>query len=198
TVIGLIAVTRTQPGSFDPHHVQLLRTFADQAVIAIENARLFEEVQARTRDLSEALEQQTATSEGLGVISASAGDLQPVFQAMLENATRICGAKFGMMWLTEGRAARCVALHNAPEAFAELRRREPVIHPGPENIMGQMMINKQVIQIEDAKADKAYIEGNAIRRANTDLAGARTILAVPMLKENELVGAITIYRQEVK
>jgi signal transduction histidine kinase len=117
---------------------------------------------------------------------------------MLENATRICGAKFGMMWLMEGQAARCVALHNAPEAFAELRRREPVIHPTPDNVMGQLMITKQVIQIEDAKADKAYIEGNPIRRANTDLAGARTIVAVPMLKDNELVGAITIYRQQVK
>jgi GAF domain-containing protein len=121
-----------------------------------------------------------------------------VFQKMLENATRICDAKFGMMWLTEGSAARCVALHNAPEAFAELRRREPVIHPGPENLMGQLMIHKQVIQIEDAKAERAYIEGNAIRRANADLAGARTIVAVPMLRESELIGAITIYRQEIR
>jgi len=161
-------------------------------------ADLENKVEQRTAELSESLEQQTATSEVLETISSSAGELQPVFQKMLENATRICGAKFGMMWLTEGSAARCVALHNAPEAFAELRRREPVIHPGPENVMGQMMINKKVIQIEDARADKAYVEGNAIRRANTDLAGARTIVAVPMLKENELVGAITIYRQEVK
>jgi signal transduction histidine kinase len=161
-------------------------------------ADLENKVEQRTSELKETLEQQTATSEVLETISSSAGDLQPVFQKMLENATRICGAKFGMMWLTEGASARCVALHNAPEAFAELRRREPVIHPGPENIMGQMMVNKQIIQIEDAKADRAYIEGNAIRRANTDLAGARTIVAVPMLKENELVGAITIYRQEVK
>jgi signal transduction histidine kinase len=161
-------------------------------------ADLENKVEQRTAQLSESLEQQTATSEVLEIISSSAGDLQPVFEKMLENATRICGARFGMLWLTEGSAARCVALHNAPEAFAELRRREPVIHPGPENIMGQMMIKKQVIQLEDAKADKAYVEGNAIRRANTDLAGARTIVAVPMLKENELVGAITIYRQEVK
>jgi signal transduction histidine kinase len=161
-------------------------------------ADLEHKVEQRTAQLSESLEQQTATSEVLETISSSAGELQPVFRKMLENATRICDAKFGMMWLAEGSAARCVALHNVPEAFAELRRREPVIHPRPENLMGQLMIHKQVIQIEDAKADKAYIEGNLIRRANTDLAGARTIVAVPMLKENELVGAITIYRQEVR
>jgi signal transduction histidine kinase len=196
--IGLIVVTRLQTGTFADHHVQILKTFADQAVIAIENVRLFDEVQQRTRELEESLQQQTATSEVLETISSSAGDLGPVFQKMLENATRICDAKFGMMWLTEGSAARCVALHNAPEAFAELRRREPVIHPGPENLMGQLMIHKQVIQIEDAKAERAYIEGNAIRRANADLAGARTIVAVPMLRESELIGAITIYRQEIR
>ncbi len=161
-------------------------------------ADLENKVESRTAELSETLQQQTATSEVLETISSSAGELQPVFQKMLENATRICGARFGMMWLVEGQAARCVALHNAPEALAELRRREPVIYPTPDNLMGQLMINKQVMQIEDAKADKAYIEGNPIRRANTDLAGARTIVAVPMLKENELVGGITIYRQEVK
>jgi signal transduction histidine kinase len=161
-------------------------------------ADLENKVESRTAELKETLEQQTATSEVLETISSSAGELQPVFHKMLENATRICGAKFGIMWLMEGQAARCVALHNVPEAFAELRRREPVIHPTPDNVMGQLMITKHVIQIEDAKADKAYIEGNPIRRANTDLAGARTIVAVPMLKDNELVGAITIYRQQVK
>jgi signal transduction histidine kinase len=161
-------------------------------------ADLENKVESRTAELKETLEQQTATSEVLETISSSAGELQPVFHKMLENATRICGAKFGIMWLMEGQAARCVALHNVPEAFAELRRREPVIYPTPDNVMGQLMITKHVIQIEDAKADKAYIEGNPIRRANTDLAGARTIVAVPMLKDNELVGAITIYRQQVK
>jgi len=198
SLVGVIAIFRQTVHPFSGKQIDLVTSFANQAVIAIENARLLKELRHRTDDLSESLEQQTATSEVLETISSSAGELQPVFRKMLENATRICGAKFGMMWLTEGDAARCVALHNAPEAFAELRRREPVIHPGPENLMRQLMVHKQVIQIEDAKADKAYIEGNAIRRANTDLAGARTIVAVPMLKENELVGAITIYRQEVK
>src|SRR4051812_32298404 len=122
-VIGMVSVTRKQAGMFAVHHVELLRTFAAQAVIAIENVRLFDEVQAKTRDLTESLEQQTATSEVLEVISASTGELEPVFQKMLGNATRICEARFGMMWLIEGTAARCVALHNAPAAFAALRQR---------------------------------------------------------------------------
>ena len=161
-------------------------------------ADLENKVERRTAELSESLEQQTATSEVLEVISASAGELDPVFQKLLENATRICGAQFGMMWLIEGDVARCVSLHNAPAAFAELRQREPLIQPSPLNVMGRMMRIKQVIQIEDAMAERAYIEGDPIRRANVDLAGARTIVAVPMLRDNELIGAITIYRQEVR
>ena len=102
SAIGVITVTRVETGPFADHHVQLLQTFADQAVIAIENARLFEQVQAKTRDLTESLEQQTATSEVLEVISASPGELEPVFQKMLENATRVCGAQFGVMSLWDG------------------------------------------------------------------------------------------------
>ena len=112
--IGVIVVSRTNPGSFSAHHVQLLQTFADQAVIAIENVRLFEEVQARTRDLTESLEQQTATSEVLQVISSTPGDLEPVFQSMMENATRICGANFGQLYLYEkGRFQSSCALQCA-------------------------------------------------------------------------------------
>ncbi len=161
-------------------------------------ADLENKVEQRTAELSESLEQQTATSEVLQVISSSAGELDPVFHKLLENATRICGARFGMMWLIEGDAARIVALHNAPPAFAELRQREPLIQPSPLNILGRVMQTKQVVQIEDARVERAYIEGDPIRRANVDLAGARTIVAVPMLRENELIGAITIFRQEVK
>jgi signal transduction histidine kinase len=161
-------------------------------------ADLENKVEQRTAELSETLQQQTATSEVLQVISSSAGELEPVFQKLLENATRICGAKFGMMWLIEGDAARIVALHNAPPAFAELRQRESLIQPSPLNVLGRVMKTKQVVQIEDAKAERAYVEGDPIRRANVDLAGARTIVAVPMLRENELIGAITIFRQEVK
>ena len=197
-VEGVLLLGRPEPGPFSQRQIDLVQTFADQAVIAIENSRLLREIRARTDDLSESLEQQTATSEVLEVISASAGDLDPVFRKLLENATRICGARFGMMWLIEGDVARCVALHNAPQAFVELRQREPLIQPSPLNVMGRLMRTKQVVQIEDAKAERAYIEGDPTRRANVDLAGARTIVAVPMLRENELIGAITIFRQEVK
>jgi signal transduction histidine kinase len=154
-------------------------------------------VESRTSELSESLQQQTATAEVLRVISNSSGDLQPVFDAMLENAIRICKAKFGMMLLVEGDAARCVALHNAPAAFAELRQREPLIRPGPDTAMGRLLRTKQVVHIEDTMAERAYVEGDPVRRANVELAGARTIVAVPMLKENEVIGAIGIFHQEV-
>jgi signal transduction histidine kinase len=160
-------------------------------------ADLENKVAQRTAELSESLEQQTATTDVLRVISNSSGDLQPVFDAMLANATRICEAKFGMMWLIEGDMARCVALHNAPAAFAELRQREPIIRPGPHTAMGRLLKTKQVVHIEDATADRAYVEGDPVRRANAVLAGARTIVAVPMLKDNEVIGAIGIFHQEV-
>jgi transcriptional regulator with GAF, ATPase, and Fis domain len=112
-VIGAIVLHRTEVCPFDKRQIALLSSFADQAVIAIENTRLFEEVQARTRDLTEALEQQTATSEVLGVISSSPGELEPIFRAMLANAVRICGAKFGAMHLYGDSTFRTVAMHHA-------------------------------------------------------------------------------------
>ena len=124
-------MTRNAVRPFTDKQIELVTTFADQAVIAIENARLFEAEQERTAELTEALEQQTATSEVLGVISSSPGELEPVFQTMLENATRICNAKFGILWLCEGEGFRCAALHNAPPVFAEQFRRQPVVHPAP-------------------------------------------------------------------
>src|SRR5262249_29542551 len=129
--IGAMFLTSAEIDPFTQKQIELVETFADQAVIAIENVRLFDEVQARTRELSESLEQQTATSEVLQVISSSPGELEPVFQAMLENATRICEAKFGSMYLREGDAFRIVAMHNAPPAFAEARRLQPLVRPGP-------------------------------------------------------------------
>src|SRR5204862_286908 len=126
--IGAILIRRMKVSPFSDKQMALLTTFADQAVIAIENARLFDEVQARTRELTESLEQQTATSEVLRVISSSPGELEPVFQAMLANATQICEAKFGSMYLREGDAFRIVAMHNAPPAFAEARRLQPLVH----------------------------------------------------------------------
>jgi GAF domain-containing protein len=128
--IGVIAMTRSTVNPFTEKQIELLRTFADQAVIAIENVRLFEAEQQRTRELSESLNQQTATSEVLKVISSSPGELQPVFQALLENATRLCAAKFGLLYLCEGDAFRTIAMHNVPPAFAESAKARSVGCPG--------------------------------------------------------------------
>jgi class 3 adenylate cyclase/putative methionine-R-sulfoxide reductase with GAF domain len=194
--IGMIAITRREPSRFAEHHVQLLRTFADQAVIAIENARLFNEVQQRTSDLSESLEQQTATSEVLKVISSSPGALKPVFEAMLAYAVRICGAKFGTLFLCEGDDFRVVAQHNTPPALAELRQREPMLRVGPGTSLYRSKEAKQPIQITDLTAEPIYFERDANRVALVELGGYRAILSVPMVKESEVVGAINMYRQD--
>jgi signal transduction histidine kinase/CheY-like chemotaxis protein len=156
-------------------------------------AGLEQKVELRTRELSEALEQQTATSEVLRVISSSPGELEPVFQVMLANATRICEAKFGALFLSEGGAFRTVALFGAPTAFAEARRREPVLSANPGTALGRVAATKQAVQISDIQSEPAYSSTPILRDA-----GARTMLNVPMLKENELVGQIAIYRQEVR
>jgi signal transduction histidine kinase len=155
------------------------------------------EVAQLSDELHEALQQQAATSEVLRVISSSAGDLKPVFRAMLENATRICDAKFGILWLREGDGFRAVVLHDVPAAYAEQRQREPVIRPGPGTGLGRVAKTKQVIHVADVKAEKAYIERDPLRVSTVELGGYRTVLDVPMLKDNELIGVITIYRQEV-
>src|SRR5262245_9910439 len=197
TPIGALTLTRSVVRPFTDKQIELLTTFADQAVIAIENVRLFDEVQARTRELSESLEQQTATSEVLGVISRSPGELEPVFQAMLENATRICEAKFGVMWLSESGGFRSVAVHG-PAAHVELRRRQPVIYPSPELPLGRIVRTRQIVHIADIRTEQAYVGGEPTFVQLADAGGARTLLLVPMLKENELVGAISIYRQQVR
>ncbi|MGB8393002.1 MAG: GAF domain-containing protein, partial [Pseudolabrys sp.] len=189
--IGVLVLVQSAVRPFTDKQIELATTFADQAVIAIENVRLFEEVQARTRDLSESLEQQTATSEVLQVISSSAGELKPVFETMLESAVRICGAKFGNLLLVEGDAFRHVALHGAPQAYLEERRRVPVIRPRPGSDLDRIRSTKQIVHVADMQ-----LEGPATA-AIVELAGARTFLNVPMLKDNELIGTIGIYRQEV-
>ena len=189
-VIGTIQLRRTEVNPFTNEQMALLGTFAAQAVIAIENTRLLNE-------LREALEQQTATSEVLSIISSSPGELQPVFQSMLENATRICGAKFGVLWLAEGDGFRSVAMHGLPPAHVEERQREPVIRPGPENPLSRLSHTKQVVHIADLREEEAYIKGYPPLRAVVDDGGGRTLLVVPMLKDNALVGAIAIFTQEV-
>src|SRR5262245_9354546 len=198
--IGVILVMRRVARPFTDKQIELVETFADQAVIAIENVRLFDEVQARTRELSESLKQQTATSEVLKVISSSPGELKPVFQAMLENATRICEAKFGNLWLREGDNFRIGAMHGAPPAYADLRRREPVIHLSllSGDPFNRVIETKQPQHITDLKTDQAYIERKPGPVGIVEKAGARSLLAVSMLKENELIGIVAIYRQEVR
>ena len=179
-LIGTIAIYRQEIHPFTDKQIGLVKNFADQAVIAIENARLLNE-------LRESLQQQTATADVLKVISSSPGELEPVFNAMLENATRICGAKFGSMFIREGDAFRYVAQHNAPPAWLELRRREPLVRPGPGTGMGQIALTKQVYHIADIRTARGYIEGDPVSVAGADLAGYRTLLVVPMMKEDELV-----------
>jgi transcriptional regulator with GAF, ATPase, and Fis domain len=152
-LVGAIAICRQEVRPFTEKQIELVTNFAAQAVIAIENTRLLNELRQRTDDLSESLEQQTATSEVLKIISSSPADLTPVFEAMLENATRICAAKFGELWLREGDAFRLGALLGAPPAFAEARWREPVVHPGPNTGLGRIAVTKQPIHIADVRAD---------------------------------------------
>jgi GAF domain-containing protein len=193
--IGAIVLRRTEVRPFSDKQISLLQTFADQAVIAIGNVRLFEEVQQRTRELSESLEQQTATSEVLSVISRSAGDLEPVFQSMLENATRICGAQFGLMNLYDGDSFHTVGFHNVPAEFEAARQQRFRAHPDGD--LGQMVHTKQVVHIHDLRTRPLYIQGDPATVQLAELAGARTILIVPMVKDDEFVGTIGIYRLEV-
>jgi GAF domain-containing protein len=197
-LIGAIGIYRQEVRPFSDRQIGLVTSFANPAVIAIENARLFDEVQARTRDLGEALEQQTATSEVLRVISSSPGELDPVFDAMLANAVRICEAKFGVLSLWEEDAFHVRALHNVPPAFGEFTRRAP-LRPGPDVPLGRAGRTRQVVQCADITKEPFYIEQrDPVAVAGAELGGYRTVLAVPMLKESELIGAIVIFRQEVR
>jgi len=195
--IGALVIRRTEVRPFTDKQIELVETFADQAVIAIENVRLFEAEQQRTAELSEALEQQTATSEVLEVISSSPGELETVFEAMLANATRICGAKFGTLYLYDGDAFHAAAFHNAPPAFIQERKRAP-LHPGPNTSLGLAASTKQVAQIVDITKWESYLQRDPFAVAGADLGGYRTVVSVPMLKEDKLIGAISVYRQEVR
>ena len=194
--IGVLLLHRTIVQPFTDEEIGLAETFADQAVIAIENVRLFEAEQQRTRELSELLEQQTATSEVLRVISGSPGELEPVFNAMLENAARICEAQFGLLNLYDGSAFRNVALHNTPPQFA--RRLGEIIHPHPESGLAQVARTRQIVHIDDIRTRQPYLDGDKAVVNLVDLGGARTVVLVPMLNEGKLIGAISIYRQEVR
>jgi two-component system, NtrC family, sensor kinase len=197
-LVGAIVIYRQVVRPFTDKQIALVQNFAAQAVIAIENTRLLNELRHRTDDLSEALERQTATSEVLKVISSSPGDLQPVFDAILANATDLCGAGFASLRLSEGDQFRTVSLYNAPAALVEHWRSTPLVRPHPESALGRTARTKQVIQIDDVTKGPAYSKRDPLSVAGADLGGYRTVLSVPMLREDVLVGVISIYRQEVR
>src|SRR5262245_52135837 len=196
-LVGFIVIYRQEVRPFTDKQIELVKNFAAQAVIAIENARLLNELRQRTDDLSEALEQQTATSEVLQVISSSPGALEPVFETMLANATTLCEAKFGFLNLYDGDKFRTVALYNVPSAYAETRR-DYTFRPHPRDAHAEVLRTKEVVHIDDARSMPPYLEGDPRLVVFADLGGARTFLITPMIKENELIGTIGIYRQEVR
>ena len=190
-LIGAFSIYRQEVRPFADKQIELLNSFAAQAVIAIENTRLLSE-------LRQSLEQQTATADVLRVISSSPGELKPVFETALENATRLCEASFGVLVLHEGDAFRVSAMHNVPPAFGELRQRDPTFRPGPLNPVSRAAATKRLVHIANLADDIAYKERDPAAVLSVELAGTRTLLVVPMLKEAELVGAIAIYRQEAR
>ena len=198
--IGALDLMRRRPGPLSDKQRELLRIFANQAVIAIENTRLFNELRQRTTDLTKSLEQQTATSEVLRVISSSPSELAPVFHIMLANATRLCDATFGLLLLYEGDwRFRVVAMSNVSPAFAELRQREPIFEVSPQTGLGRAVATKDVVHIADYAEEAIYKEQrHPAAVALGDLGGARTYLVVPLLKDKEIAGAIAIYRQQVR
>src|SRR6202022_2533069 len=189
----VIGIYRHEVRPFTDKQIELIKNFASQAVIAIENTRLLKELRQRTGDLSESLEQQTATSEVLRVISSSPGELEPVFQAMLEKATQICEAKFGTLVLCEGEGFRQVATFGATAAYVKMRPPEVAYQVHPEHPLGRIAATKQVVHVPNIAAAPEHARGPL-----SELAGARTLLCVPMLKDNQLIGSINIYRQEVR
>jgi len=205
-LIGALSIYRLDVNPFTGKQIELVKNFSARAVIAVENARLLNELRQRTDDLSqrtadliEALEQQTATSEVLQVISSSPGHLEPVFAAMLANAVRISGAKFGIIHNWDVEYLRLLATHNLPPALEQARKGGPEFKPGPKTGIRRMVATKGVIHIPDLREDDGYRhEPSPQIVAAVEQGGVRTMLVVPMLKENEVVGTFTVYRQEVR
>ena len=196
---GVLTLSRSEVRPFTDKQIELVTTFADQAAIAIENVRLFDVVQRRTEELTESLHQQTATSDVLKVIAASSGELDPVFKTILDNSIRICGAKFGHMFVSEADTFRVVALQSdttpyqhwlPPESKLELRE-------NPAGPLARIATTKKIVHIADLTVEKPYIKRNPRMVALVESGKARTFLGVPMLKGDTLIGAVSIYRQEV-
>jgi len=202
TVVGVIFVAKTVPQPFTAKQIELVTTFADQAVIAIENTRLLNELRQRTDDLSELLEQQTAASQVLQVISSSTGELEPVFQAILASATRTCDAKFGLLYRIENGAGRIISKLGIPPAFAEYLKRGPHRPPlnrvSPLTPIGRVIQSRQLVHLADYRTDQSYLDRDPATVAAIELGDIRTLLVVPMIKNDALMGAIVIFRQEVR
>ena len=189
--IGAVSVWRGEAQPFTPKQIALLQTFADQAVIAIENVRLFKELEARNSELRVALEQQTATSELLKVIGRSTFDLQPVFETLAENASRLCEAEHAFVFRADGPVLRCVATHDVPPSLRAFVEANPV-QPGRGSGVGRAALERRTIHIEDMRTDPEFTYGV------TRVSPMRTLLAIPMLRADELLGVIVIARAEVR
>ena len=190
-LIGAIVLYRQEVRPFTDKQIELLQNFAAQAVIAIENARLLSE-------LRESLQQQTATADVLKVISSSAGELQPVFKTMLAKAVERCEASFGAMWLVDGEGYRTAAMHgDLPQAYVEQWRSGTLHLPKTDIPMVRAIRSRKTDHTPDMRKEKAYLEGDPLAVSAADIGGIRTLVTVPMLKEGEAVGVITIYRREV-
>src|SRR6516164_2166017 len=195
-LIGVLTLARSWVEPFTLRQIALVQNFATQAVIALENARLLRELRERTTELTESLEQQTATSEVLQVIASSPGELEPVFQAMLANATRLCKASYGAMWLKEGDRFRNAAFHGPlPEAYLQQWRSATVSITAP---LGRVVQSRKPLQIVDLTQDQTYRDGHPLTIAAVHVADIHTLVIVPMLKGDEFVGVISIYRKEVR
>ena len=202
--VVVIGMGRRRLDPFGEHEIELAKSFAAQAVIAIENARLLNDLRQRTTDLTErtvdlteALEQQTATSEVLQAISSSPGEVEQVFTAMLEKAVRICDAAFGNIFRWDGSTLQLVAGHKTPPAFAEARRQLPV-DTTPNGPIGRMIRTKAAVHIADLAREQLYLERSVPAIAAVELGGVRTLLVVPLLKEREPIGAFALSRQDVR
>jgi len=195
-LIGILTLARSRVAPFTNKQIALVQNFASQAVIAIENARLLGELRERTTELTDSLEQQTAASEVLQVISSSRGGLEPVLEDILAHATRLCEANYGAMWLKEGDHFRNVAFHGElAAAYIEMWRSATVGRAAP---MGRVAQSRKPLQIADLRKDQTYLDGHPLTLAAVHAAGIHTLALVPMLKEDEFVGAISLYRKEIR
>jgi GAF domain-containing protein len=188
-LLGLITCNRQEVRPFTDKQIALLENFAAQAVIAIENARLLTETR-------EALEQQTATAEVLQVINSSPGDLAPVFDAMLEKATRLCGADFGVLWTNDGELMHAVAIRGVSSGYAQYLKRGP--HRVSGGALARLLRGEQIVHVTDVTLDEGYRAGSPLARTAVELGNVRSVIAVPLRKDDVLLGAFSMYRQEVR